>query len=412
MADRTIVILNDYCHINGGASRIAIDEAVSLAAAGEKVIFFGACGPVCPELQNAPLETICLNQPELIEAGKNPAVLLQGIWNLSAYRRMIALLSTLDPARTVIHLHGYTKALTTSPVRAAVKRDFKVVCTLHDFFPACPNGAFFDYVKNTPCPKRGLSMSCIGTNCDKRRYHHKLYRVVRSAVQRTAGLLPSGIMDYITLSRHSVELLRPYLPANARLYPLENLIETVKSAPVDVAANRTVVAVGRLDVEKGIEVLLEAAKRTGTQLTLVGDGPLRALAETYPNCRVTGWLPPKEVFAELAKARCLAFPSLWYETYGLVVTEAAARGIPAIVSAISAASERVNDGMEGWHVRAGDVDHLAKRLELAKDDANIRRMGQAAYERFWNKPPTRDYHTKGLLAIYKRILDSREKVQA
>lgn len=401
---RTIVILNDYCHINGGASRVAIDEATGLAQAGEKVIFLGASGPICKELQDADMDVICMEQPELIEAGKSPSVLLQGLWNREAYREMESLLAKLTPESTVIHLHGYTKALTTSPVRAAVKNGFRVICTLHDFFVACPNGAFFDYVKGEPCPKRGLSSDCIRTNCDKRHYHHKLYRVARSTVQKRAGLLPDGVKDYISLSNRSLELLRPYLPQAAHFYPLENLIDVAQMSPVDVASNTSVVAVGRLDIEKGIELLLKAAQRADVQLTLVGDGPLRKLAETYGNCRVTGWLKPEQVVAELGKARCLAFPSLWYETYGLVVGEAAARGVPAIVSDISAAAERVANNVDGWHVGAGNEHDLTRALELTKNNESLGSMGRAAYENFWKTPPSRERHVQGLLKIYSKMI--------
>jgi glycosyltransferase involved in cell wall biosynthesis len=410
MSKHTIIVLNDYCNINGGASRIAIDEAVSLASSGEKVIFFGAVGPVCRELAHAPLEVICLNQSELINASSDPAVLLQGLWNLAAYRRMETLLAAFDPASTIVHLHGYTKALTSSPVRSAVKRRFPVICTLHDFFTACPNGAFFDYPTSTPCGKRGMSVSCITTNCDKRRYHHKLYRVLRSAIQNTIGMLPRGVMDYIPLSHRSLELLRPYLPADARYHPLENLISVSKLPPVDVTANTSVVAVGRLDIEKGIEVLLEAAKAAGVKLTLVGDGPLRAKAEAYQQCRVTGWVSPEAVQTELSKARCLVFPSLWYEAYGLVVAEAAARGVPAIVSTISAASERVADGVHGWHVRGGDSHDLAHCLMLTQNNDLISKAGLAAYNRFWSAPPTQEAHTAGLLAIYNTVLSAPTSV--
>ena len=100
------------------------------------------------------------------------------------------------------------------------------------------------------------------------------------------------------------------------------------------------------------------------KLTLVkGDGPLRAKAESwYAHCRVTGWVTPEIVQAEISKARCLVFPSLWYEAYGLVVAEAAARGVPAIVSDISAAAERVVHGVEGWVMRSGNMDDLVRCL--------------------------------------------------
>lgn len=400
--------MNDYCHINGGASRVAIDEAVSLAEAGEKVIFFGSNGPICKELQNAPLTSICLYQPELLEADRSPTVLAQALWNAEAYNKMKDLLSRLNKDSTILHLHGYTKSLTTSPVRAAREMGFPVVCTLHDFFAACPNGAFFNYAQNKPCPKQGMSLDCITTNCDKRHYYHKIYRVMRSGVQQKVDHFPKSVMDYITLSNHSAALLKPYLPPDARYYPLENLIEVKKAPPIDIAANSSVVAVGRLDIEKGIEVLLDAALQAGVRLTLIGDGPLHEKAERYSNCNITGWVQPEAVQEELSKARCLVFPSLWYEAYGLVVAEAAARGVPAIVSSISAAAERVTDGVDGWHVEAGNVEKLVGLLTLTKNNETLSKVGTAAYNRFWQHPPTRANHTAGLRSIYSTILSSRK----
>ncbi len=404
MANRTIIILNDYCHINGGASKVAIDEAVGLANAGERVIFIGACAPICPELENAPLEVICLKQKEMLNAGKNPLTMLQGLWNFRAARTMRKLLKTLDKNHTIIHLHGYTKAITTSPIRTANKLGFNVVCTLHDFFTACPNGAFFDYAKVAPCPKRALSIDCITTQCDKRHYAHKLYRVARGFIQQKIGGLPQHVFHYITLSKQSANLLKPYLPETAKYYALENPIDIPKQPLVNVRANKTLVAVGRLDAEKGIENLLKACEIAGVSLTLVGDGPLRCMAKKYDFCRVTGWVSPAQVIEELANARAIVFPSLWYETYGLVVAEAAARGVPAIVSDISAAAERVNHGENGWVVRSGVVDNLASALAATKDDDMVEKAGKNAYEYFWNNPPTRTNHIEKLREIYERII--------
>ena len=114
-----VLVLNDFCHVQGGASKVAVDEAVALAQAGAQVTFVGAVGPVCDALMAAPLDVACLDQPELMDAGKHPLALLRSMWNPSAYARVGALLRGLDPARTVVHLHGYTKALSTSPMLAA-----------------------------------------------------------------------------------------------------------------------------------------------------------------------------------------------------------------------------------------------------------------------------------------------------
>jgi glycosyltransferase involved in cell wall biosynthesis len=400
-----VVVLNDFCHVQGGASRVAIDEAVGLAAAGTKVVFVGAVGPICDDLANAPLTVVNLDQPELSSFLRSPGVALQSLWNRAAHRGMQAVLGALDRRNTVVHMHGYTKSLSTSPIRCAESAGFKVVCTLHDFFAACPNGAFFNFPRSEICHLRALSAGCITTNCDKRQYAHKLFRVARSLAQRYVGNFPHGVREYIALSHKSEELLRPYLPNGARVYFLTNPNDAVQRPPVDVAARSSLIAIGRLDSEKGIAMLVDAARRTRSKLTLVGEGPWRAYAEQYEGCKVTGWLSRQAVTAALEQARCLVFPSLWYETYGLVVEEAAARGVPPIVSDVSAAAERVKDGVTGWHVRSGDTNDLVRCLEIIKDDAVVRKVGLAAFDQYWTDPPTAARHAEALIQIYRDILE-------
>ena len=161
--------------------------------------------------------------------------------------------------------------------------------------------------------------------------------------------------------------------------------------------------VGRLDEEKGIKILLDAAGKTQNHITFVGDGALKQLIETQENCRVTGWVSPEQVRTQLAKARVLVFPSLWYETYGLVVAEAAAIGIPAIVSDISAAAERVQNLVTGWHFISGDASDLARVLKLIKDDDLVEKAGIAAYNDFWGNPPTSAQHIEKLIKIYNSL---------
>ncbi len=405
MKVESIVVLNDFCHAQGGASRVAIDEAIALRALGARVDFLGASGPVGEELRDAGVAVVCLDQPELVGAMRDPRAAWSAIWNRRAYRAACALLASHDPARTIVHLHGYTKALSTAPAVAARRGGFAVVCTLHDFFAACPNGAFYDYRRRQPCLLRALSPACLATACDKRHVVHKAYRVLRGTVQRHVAGFPSCVKHYIALSSHSAVLMRPYLPLDARIYPLPNIIDVPRAAPVDPAANAALVVVGRLDEEKGVLLAARVAAARGLPIVFVGDGPLRNAVETT-GARVTGWLAAAAVRRELDAARCLVFPSLWFETFGLVVAEAAARGVPAIVSDISAPAERVIDGHTGWVFRAGDGDDLTRCLELTRDDATVRAAGDAAYRAYLADPGDPGEHARRLVAIYADVLAS------
>lgn len=400
----SVLVLNDFCYVQGGASKVAIDEAVSLARSGVKVTFLGAVGPPCEALRESGVTVECLDQHELLDAGRHPLVLLQGLWNGHAYRRARTILQSLPREHTVVHLHGYTKALTVSPVSAARALGVPVICTLHDFFSACPNGAFFDYTRQQPCPKAALSLDCIAARCDKRHHAHKLYRVARGFIQRLVIRFPGIVRDYISLSERSAALLARYLPRQARIHPLANVMDAARQPRVDAAANGTLLYVGRLDAEKGVGLLALTAARLGLAITFAGDGPLRQEIEAIPGMTVTGWLSRAAVQDHLAHARCLVFPSLWYETYGLVVDEAAARGIPAIVSDVSAAAERVRDNVTGWVFRSGDRADLARCLMLAGDDARITAASEASYRAFWRDAPTPETHTSSLVRIYQSVL--------
>lgn len=172
---------------------------------------------------------------------------------------------------------------------------------------------------------------------------------------------------------------------------------------MNVAANSQLMVVGRLDVEKGVLLAMQGAKQAGLSITFVGDGPLRGELAAA-GAKVTGWVSAQEVRTMLDQARCLIFPSLWYETYGLVVDEAAARGVPAIVSDISAPADRVLDGVTGWIFPSGDGDSLYRSMARLGDDASVAAKGQAAYQQYWANPADPRRHALDLLAIYDAVI--------
>ena len=104
------------------------------------------------------------------------------------------------------------------------------------------------------------------------------------------------------------------------------------------------------------------------------------------------------------QARCLVFPSRWYETYGLVVAEAAARGVPAIVSDISAPAERIIDGVTGWVFHSASVESLMRRMQLVRDHALVRAAGEEAYRQYWRAPSDPGRHVRELAAIYDALI--------
>jgi glycosyltransferase involved in cell wall biosynthesis len=402
-----VVIVNDFAHVNGGAAEVALSSAAALAGRGHEVTVLAAVPPVAAELLESGVHVVLTDQFDIKSDPNRLRAAVQGIWNPRAARQTGRVLAQCDPKRTVVHVHGWCKALSSSVVREAAGLGFRVVLTLHDYFYTCPSGGFFNFPQERICHLRPLSAQCILENCDRDGYAQKLWRSLRQEVQNTLGRF-GDIRFFITLSDFSEEILRPLLPPNAELYRVPNPINIERRAAVDVARNQQFVSVGRMSAEKGLTLLAQAAADLGCDLTLIGDGPSRQeVSSLYPRARVTGWLSKHEVAQHLGRARALVFPSIWYEAQPLVVGEAAALGIPAIVPDQCAAREWVVDGVTGLWFESGNLGDLKDKMVKLRDAETAGRMGRAAYDRYWRSPATMAKHLESLEACYRSVLDTR-----
>jgi glycosyltransferase involved in cell wall biosynthesis len=319
---------------------------------------------------------------------------------------MRALLDELEPADTVVHLHGWTKALSCSVISEALGRGYPLVTTLHEYFSACPNGGFFNYQTLASCPLVPLSFACVSTHCDSRSYPHKLWRVARQVLQQRAAGFPERGRHFITVSRFSEKILKPYLPGDAVIHAVRNPVDVPCEQPAPVDTNTRFIYVGRLSPEKGAALMARAAACLNVPVSFVGEGTARReILEAYPSASMLGWLPGEQVRAELRNARALVLPSLWYETQGLVVAEAAALGVPAIVPRESAACEFVVEGVTGLLFQSGNEDDLRSKMAILHGAPRLAaRMGMAAYERYWGDPPTLERHVDALEGVYRTVI--------
>lgn len=410
-APEHVVVLNDYGSPTGGSSAVAIASALGLAARGVPTTYFAGTGPVAPALIGVPnLEVVCLNQPEIAKDPRRLRAFGRGWRNAEAVAALRRVLADKPPRSTVVHAHSWSKGLSPFAPAAAAAAGFPLVVTLHDFFIACPNGGFFVYPRGELCGRRPLSGACWACSCDRRNYGHKLWRNARAALQNRALRLPEKVRAYVGVSEFSLRLLRPHLPPGAAARVLRNPVEAERGEPAPVARNSDFVYVGRFEEEKGVRLFAEAARMARVPAVFVGDGALGPeLRRLCPGAVFTGWLAPAEIRRRLRGARALAFPPLWYETLGLVAIEAAAAGVPAIVSDQCAAVDYVADGVNGRHFRRGSAEGLAAALrELADQPALAARLGRAAYEWYWRDPWSLERHVDGLLELYGEIVGPAE----
>ena len=169
----------------------------------------------------------------------------------------------------------------------------------------------------------------------------------------------------------------------ARFSPAWRDLELRRSWGCD-EATLVVLFVGRLAAEKNLTLARAAfrailAERPEARFVLVGDGPeLERLHRECPDFICPGAKVGEELSAHYACGDLFLFPSLT-ETFGNVVTEAMASGLPVIAFDDAAAQTYIAPWENGVTLPVGDeAAFIAASRQLARDLGRLRQMGQAA----------------------------------
>jgi len=407
-----IVILCDHGWVNGGQAKVAIDSALQLRSRGFDVCFVAGCGPVDERLLAAGVECQVVGDHDILSDPSRIRAATSGIWNRAAAKLLKRCLADRDPRSTVIHVHGWAKVLSPSIGPVVTKSQAAHVYTLHEYFLACPNGGFFDYQAGEICKRRGLGFDCLRTNCDSRVSAHKVWRVARQAVLRTVGAMPRQLREIIYLAPEQLAIMKPYMPEAARWHHLPNPVGGRPATRVPAEDNELALFIGRLSREKGAPVAAAAARQAGVPIAFCGEGECKdEILRANPDALLAGWVSPDELAMWIRKARCLVFPSLWYEGYPLVVADALRAGLPVLVSDSSVAASSVSHGVTGLHVRAGDVRAWAEALRTLKNADVARSYGEAAFAAGAQLLDEEGY-TSRLIDIYRAALARKHGANA
>lgn len=403
---KNVVVVGDYGYVDGGATKIAQETAICLKNAGLDVTYFCCVAPISEELTNCGIKTVCLNQSDILHEKNRVKGVFRGLNNKKSYKAFKELLSSLNPAETIVHVHGWTKAVSGSIFKAIKKMNFKAVITVHDYFLICPNGGLYNYVKKEICSLKPMSFKCKTCNCDARSYPQKLFRVLRQKKQNK-NILKNKDLNYIFISKFAQnEFEKRYdkIDDNHKYFLHNPVVFSENRERIKCEENSEYLFIGRLVTEKGIEIFCDAVKNANVSATVIGDGELKQkLTENYPQIKFVGWKSRSEIDTYLKKARCLIFPSLLYETFGLVPLEAMAYGIPVICPSACASSDFIQNDKTGF-LFSGNANSLAEAIEKTKDNEIIKNTSCCVFETFDDKKFSKKHYTENLINIYNEIL--------
>jgi len=406
MTPRRVVVIDDMSTARGGSTALALLAARLLTERGINVTYVTGDDGKSDVLRAQNVEVLATGRGRLLAQGSVSRV-INGAYDRRIVETLSRFINDHDDAKTLYHVHGWAQTLSPAvfaPLRRVADRTL-VHC--HDFFMACPNCVFYNFQTGNDCTLRPLSTACIATNCDKRSYAQKLWRVGRQTILRRlfdqklpwAGLvmIHPGMADGLRLAGY---------PAD-RLITLTNPARAYSKSRIVAENNQTFAFVGRVETDKGIDVFLKAGSKAGVPMVVVGDGPARAhLQQQYPRARFVGWAEPHHIGGHLKDCRALVMPSRFREPFGLVAAEASLSGLPVILPDNALIAREINEAGLGYTYDPHDPDGLSGAMIKARDapQDQIRSISIAGAAAMSGLGQTQQDWVNGLLRCYNDVL--------
>jgi glycosyltransferase involved in cell wall biosynthesis len=211
---------------------------------------------------------------------------------------------------------------------------------------------------------------------------NQIRRIIRSFYKRFSGIfvLNNEHREWLTSHRMGIP--------KEKVFTTAHWVDKVYTAtPPQTGPRRPVILfAGRLSNEKGVMDLVPMAEIVGrshaaVEIWVVGEGPAlaRLKAALPPETRFFGWVDKEELARIYSQAGILVLPST-FDTFGCVVVEAMARGLPVAAYRAKGPADIVEHGRSGF--LASGPEELARHItDFFADELCRERMSRAARQR-------------------------------
>jgi len=419
----TVLHINKFHHIIGGAEAIYFRTADILERYGHRSIFFAM-----KHLNNLPCKTSEYFMP-LIDIDKERNVIkylrasLRMLYSFKA-RECISKLLDRYPV-DIVHMHDIHRQMSPSVLHETGKRRIPTVMTLHNYRMICPS--FLMMADGKPCEAcaQGRFFNALRKRCVKGSFfrsalismesylHHRILDIYKDVdIFIAPSMFLKNKHEEMGFKKKMVHL--PY-PLDIEEFGNINVGSTVKKKNNQLSA----VYFGRLEPEKGLYTLTKAFRILSDSergkrilLKIIGDGPikeeLKEMAQKYRiNIRFPGFLKGKKLHNELRNTDFIIIPSEWYENYPVSVMEAFALGKPVIGARIGGIPEMVKDHKTGLTFESGNAVDLSNKIKYLLDNPHVIPLWGQNARRFIEQEVNPERHYQQLMEIYRQAFALR-----
>lgn len=385
---KIIVIHNEYGTFSG--EEAGVQRQVELVAnMGHHVSRFSRSSAEIPQMRFGRVRAFC-----------------SGIYSFSSKKVMRELLREHKP--DIVHIHNLFPLISPSILSVCSAMGVPVVMSVHNYRLVCPNGLHMSKRRYEICEKccGGREYWCILKNCEGS-LPKSLGYAIRNYVARKARLYLGNVSMYAYLIHFQKRRLIAEGYPEDRMAFVPNMAQRI-NLPGEPSLGEYAGFVGRLGPEKGVAVLLQAAKSlSNVRFAVAGDySAMRDMvSKATANIALQGRILNESISSFYQAARLIVLPSTCFEGFPLVLIEAMLHAKPVIASRIGGLPEIVDDGITGLLFEPGNAEDLAEKIQYLWDRPDLcRQMGQAGREKALREYSPEKHYDR-LMAVYKKAIE-------
>lgn len=361
----TLLSINNYHYLRGGAERVFLDHNYLYSRAGWKVV------PFCmdhPNNLDSQWSNYFVNNIEFGNSystvdmvGMIPKV----IYSMEARHKITELCKIISPS--ICHVHNIYHHISPSILSAISMLNIPIVMSLHDLKVVCPAYTMFNSCGVCEKCKQGNLFNVVKNRCIKNSLLLSSLVYIEATLHKYLRTYEKYVDRFIVPSLFLQTKLIEWGFESDKLIYIPNFVDAHDVISREDISNEFVYF-GRLSPEKGISTFILAAAKAKVAVRIVGVGPeedsLRKLAlKVGCDAQFCGYLSGEKLKESISRCLAVVLPSECYENAPLSILEAYSQGKLVVGSSIGGIPELVIDGETGFLFETGSVDNLAEKLE-------------------------------------------------
>ena len=342
---------------------------------------------------------------ETMSFGKVKAFFL-GVKNNKSVREIKKIIKEENP--DVVHIHNLYPLI--SPAILPIIKSFGVpiAMTIHNYRLLCPNGLFFTKGKICEkCTGASKELNCVINNCEG-----SILKSTGYALRNFWARFSGQYQDYVDAFLCLNEFQKNKLIANGFNKDKCSVIPNFYTKEIideesDFKNKKYVASAGRISPEKGLPVLLSAARKLPNIpfhiAGLMRPGYEKEL-DIPDNVTLRGMLNAAEMKTFYAESKFLAHTSACYEGFAMVFPEAMAQKVPIMAPDFGSYPEIIENNINGVLFKPLNSQDLADKIySLWNDENKIKELGKNGFDIVKEKYSNKAYYVL-LIEAYQKLI--------